>query len=594
MPYKEVTVIYLTEKTEDDGEHAADHYLVVEKPEVVSTWHLRVKGTDGQPDHTLMGAAWASLHGGYRGNKYEGPNREEALSQLKALYKSEGMETPKEETKASEVLSEVKDGLVLVAVAHTGKFERDGKKFNITENDLRQMQEQLRHREVPLDYEHLSAAPNSPPGHSRASGWLKSPGKIEDFTGGEKVLWAWAEFTPACLASIRAKEYKYFSPEIHWNDEDEKGKPIGTRLAAGAITNRPFLKGLPPIEIGATDYPTLLEAVALSEHKRLIDIGSVHVSHDVTKDQLNKEDHLKTLKMKKVPDGEHKGKTGIFDGEDMVGLADDASLKSCAPADESMAELAELKKTAALTAADKSELEGLRKMKAKAEEDMAELAEFRKLKAKTKAGKLKIVEDAQADGAGNADEDEDEDTKEAKAEMTELSEKLGIRFERVDLRELKDQKAEVVCLTEFAKAAPGDATMTLAETLMAKNKLTMPGYLRAQKIERLIDGAIKKGKLLPKQRQPMYELAIANYDAVAAFLNEAKAVIDLKSHGIEGTGAEGSNATDELNAAVTAFMTERKVSYTEALRMVTAKNPELWTRHQKSTQILAESSAEGR
>lgn len=44
-------------KTEKDGKHPASHYPVVGDPAQVSTSHLRVKGADGEPDHTLMGAA---------------------------------------------------------------------------------------------------------------------------------------------------------------------------------------------------------------------------------------------------------------------------------------------------------------------------------------------------------------------------------------------------------------------------------------------------------------------------------------------------------------------------------------------------------
>ena len=43
-----------------------------------------------------MGAAWAALHGGYRGNKYEGPDKAKAIKKLKAMYKSKGMKTPSE------------------------------------------------------------------------------------------------------------------------------------------------------------------------------------------------------------------------------------------------------------------------------------------------------------------------------------------------------------------------------------------------------------------------------------------------------------------------------------------------------------------
>jgi cell division protein FtsB len=56
--------------------------------------HLPYTHEDGKPNHRLMGAAWAALHDGYRGNKYEGPNKEAAISKLTAIYKKEGMETP--------------------------------------------------------------------------------------------------------------------------------------------------------------------------------------------------------------------------------------------------------------------------------------------------------------------------------------------------------------------------------------------------------------------------------------------------------------------------------------------------------------------
>lgn len=81
-------------KKEVDGLHPASHYLVVEDPDAVTTWHLRVRNTDGSIDPNLMGAAWAALHGGYRGNRYEGPQKEAALRKLTALYESTGNATP--------------------------------------------------------------------------------------------------------------------------------------------------------------------------------------------------------------------------------------------------------------------------------------------------------------------------------------------------------------------------------------------------------------------------------------------------------------------------------------------------------------------
>jgi len=83
-------------KTESDGEHPASHYLVVEDPEKVTTWHLRVKNMDGDLDHRLMGASWAALHEGYRGNVYEGPGKQAAIAKLKKFYDQEDMELPGE------------------------------------------------------------------------------------------------------------------------------------------------------------------------------------------------------------------------------------------------------------------------------------------------------------------------------------------------------------------------------------------------------------------------------------------------------------------------------------------------------------------
>lgn len=71
----------------------ASDYLVVEDPEKPSSWHLRVK-VGGKVNHILMGAAWAALHDGYRGNKYAGPQKEEAIKKLEALYADEKMSPP--------------------------------------------------------------------------------------------------------------------------------------------------------------------------------------------------------------------------------------------------------------------------------------------------------------------------------------------------------------------------------------------------------------------------------------------------------------------------------------------------------------------
>lgn len=68
--------------------------------------HLPYTDANGKPSHRLMGAAWAALHGGYRGNKYEGPGKDSAIAKLKKVYHAEGM-TPPDEKSSEEKFAEV-------------------------------------------------------------------------------------------------------------------------------------------------------------------------------------------------------------------------------------------------------------------------------------------------------------------------------------------------------------------------------------------------------------------------------------------------------------------------------------------------------
>jgi hypothetical protein len=72
--------------------------------------HLPVTDENGKPSHSHMGAAWAALHDGYRGNKYEGPDKDKALAALIRMYHEEGLETP-DASKAIELRLDLADTL---------------------------------------------------------------------------------------------------------------------------------------------------------------------------------------------------------------------------------------------------------------------------------------------------------------------------------------------------------------------------------------------------------------------------------------------------------------------------------------------------
>lgn len=95
-----IVIKSLTKKVGDEEFEVGD-FLVVEDPEKSSTWHLAVK-RQGKVDHNLMGAAKAALTVGFRGNVYEGPNKQDAINKLKKLYEQEEMTWKADQEKPAE------------------------------------------------------------------------------------------------------------------------------------------------------------------------------------------------------------------------------------------------------------------------------------------------------------------------------------------------------------------------------------------------------------------------------------------------------------------------------------------------------------
>lgn len=87
-------------------------YLVTEAD---GTQHLPTK-KNGTLDRGLCGAAWAALHGGFRGEKYDGPNKADALKKLTTIHKAQGWPLPTAKMSADFALTDpvsFDDGMVV-------------------------------------------------------------------------------------------------------------------------------------------------------------------------------------------------------------------------------------------------------------------------------------------------------------------------------------------------------------------------------------------------------------------------------------------------------------------------------------------------
>lgn len=134
------------------------------------------------------------------------------------------------------------------AVLHTGTFKRgDFGELKVTEADLDRAVENfasLTHDEqgnpeAPIDEDHAFSKGQKAP----AKGWIKSLARE-----GDKLL-ARVKWTPEAADAIRSGAYRYISPEFTPTWKDQQGADKGFALLAAGLTNRPFLKSLPPVAL---------------------------------------------------------------------------------------------------------------------------------------------------------------------------------------------------------------------------------------------------------------------------------------------------------------------------------------------------------
>jgi phage I-like protein len=88
-------------------------------------------------------------------------------------------------------------------------------------------------QDVPIDYDHSFGQK----GDSKAAGWFADLKRV----GGSLI--ARVRWTQAAAEKIANQEYRYFSPEWTRDWTSEHGEGEGFTILAGALTNRPFLRG---------------------------------------------------------------------------------------------------------------------------------------------------------------------------------------------------------------------------------------------------------------------------------------------------------------------------------------------------------------
>lgn len=108
--------------------------------------------------------------------------------------------------------------------------------------------DKVRGIEPSINYDHNNNAP--------AAGWVKNAEERSD------GLWLFVEWTADAVDAIKKKTYRYFSAEFADVWEDPQEKKFSDVILGGALTNRPFMKNLVPVNLSEATYDNAFELVA--------------------------------------------------------------------------------------------------------------------------------------------------------------------------------------------------------------------------------------------------------------------------------------------------------------------------------------------
>src|SRR5438034_187333 len=109
-------------------------------------------------------------------------------------------------------------------------------------------------------------------GDGPAAGWVKDADARPD------GLWLSVEWTPATAQAIKDKKWRYFSAEYRDKWTNPQGKEFKNVIFGGALTNRPFMKNLLPINLSESSVENALELVKVINASKAAHVDLVETS----------------------------------------------------------------------------------------------------------------------------------------------------------------------------------------------------------------------------------------------------------------------------------------------------------------------------
>jgi phage I-like protein len=176
-------------------------------------------------------------------------------------------------------------------------FKRGAREVQVTEADLDQAVANFNRwkamgQEIPVDYDHAFNEGREAP----AAGWYDSLIKKG------QSLWATIRWTSKARDEIASEQYRFFSPEFVKQFHSETGEEEGFTILAGALTNRPFLRGMTPVALNQEVEREII--VYAAQALEAFDTAPVTDTSPEVSKELNKDAKVETFKVE--IDGEAK------------------------------------------------------------------------------------------------------------------------------------------------------------------------------------------------------------------------------------------------------------------------------------------------
>lgn len=135
------------------------------------------------------------------------------------------------------------------------------------------VKQKVRGIEPSINYDHNNSGD--------AAGWVK------DAEARANGLWLFIEWTKTAYQKIKELKYKYFSIEFDNEWQNAEGKTFNDVIFGGALTNRPFMKNLVPINLSEANLTQVADVFAALTGKEIDSLKGGTDSMDLNEEQIN-------------------------------------------------------------------------------------------------------------------------------------------------------------------------------------------------------------------------------------------------------------------------------------------------------------------